>query len=222
MNHHETNRYNMFVSVRQFGADNAADFPAGSIGATQFAEVGAVITQLEGLGSQQSGGMGEARMGYANKDTARENLREAMAEIARTAASMEYQFPGISEMFEMPRGMTDQKLVAAANAFIAAMSPYEDAFIQYGLSDEFLGDLTNDITAFQQSMKMTASGRDAHVAATAEIGTVVRRGMQAVRILDGVVKNKYRDNVGKLAAWTSASHIERAPQAATTPTPPQP
>jgi hypothetical protein len=30
--------------------------------------------------------------------------------------------------------------------------------------------------------------------------------------LDGVVKNKYRNNVGKLAAWTSASHIEKAPK----------
>ena len=26
-----------------------------------------------------------------------------------------------------------------------------------------------------------------------------------------VIKNKYRSNVGKLAAWLSASHIERVP-----------
>jgi hypothetical protein len=43
--------------------------------------------------------------------------------------------------------------------------------------------------------------------------------MIAKRILDGVVKNKYRSNVGKLAAWLSASHIEKAPAAPKLPTP---
>ena len=28
----------------------------------------------------------------------------------------------------------------------------------------------------------------------------------------GVVKNKYANDVGKLAAWTSASHVEKAPK----------
>lgn len=56
---------------------------------------------------------------------------------------------------------------------------------------------------------MPAAGMNEQIAATAQIGEVIRRGMVAVRILNGVVKNKYRNNVGKLAAWLSASHIER-------------
>jgi hypothetical protein len=36
--------------------------------------------------------------------------------------------------------------------------------------------------------------------------------MVIVRILDGVVKNKYANDVGKLAAWISASHVEKAPK----------
>lgn len=40
----------------------------------------------------------------------------------------------------------------------------------------------------------------------------LRLGMVAVRILDGVVKNKYDSDVGKLAAWISASHVEKAPK----------
>lgn len=37
--------------------------------------------------------------------------------------------------------------------------------------------------------------------------------------LDGIVKNRYANNPGKLAAWISASHVEKAPS---TPTPPTP
>lgn len=48
--------------------------------------------------------------------------------------------------------------------------------------------------------------------ATAEIGESIRRGMVARRILDGVVRNVFASDVGKLAAWASASHVERAPK----------
>ncbi len=47
---------------------------------------------------------------------------------------------------------------------------------------------------------------------TAEIGEGVQRGMVARRILDGIVRNVYRNDVGKLAAWTSPSHIEKPPK----------
>ena len=36
--------------------------------------------------------------------------------------------------------------------------------------------------------------------------------MVEVRILDGIVRIKYVNDVGKLAAWLSASHIEKAPK----------
>ena len=54
--------------------------------------------------------------------------------------------------------------------------------------------------------------RQVRVAATAEIGESIRRGMVARRILDGVVRNVFASDVGKLAAWASASHVERAPK----------
>lgn len=48
------------------------------------------------------------------------------------------------------------------------------------------------------------------VAATAETSAMIREGMIAKRILDGIVQNKYANNPGKLAAWLSASHVHKA------------
>jgi hypothetical protein len=216
MNINERNRYNMFLTVRQFGSENAADFPAGSIGATQFAEVNTVIDLIGGRATEQSGGASETRQGYLNKDTARENAREAMKEISRTARSMEYQFPGISTKFRMPRNRNDQELIAAGWAFAEDAVQYQNGFVDYGLPTDFIEDLTADLQAFQDSFDVPAAGIGEQVAATAEIGSLVRRGMIAVRVLNGVIKNKYRDNVGKLAAWATASHIERTPKSAPT------
>ena len=57
------------------------------------------------------------------------------------------------------------------------------------------------------------------VEATAEIGESVQRGMVARRILDGVVRNVYKNDTGKTAAWTSASHIEKPPKKTEEPNP---
>lgn len=43
--------------------------------------------------------------------------------------------------------------------------------------------------------------------------------MVAVRTVDGIVQNKYATDPGKLAAWLSAKHVEKAPKKAQQPTP---
>lgn len=40
---------------------------------------------------------------------------------------------------------------------------------------------------------------------------------RAVRIIDGIVRNKYYGNPGALAAWYSAAHVEKAPTKKKTP-----
>jgi hypothetical protein len=56
MNDLERNYYNAFVGVRNFGADNAADFKDGTVGARNFAEVGAAALEMEQLGAAQASG----------------------------------------------------------------------------------------------------------------------------------------------------------------------
>ncbi len=89
-------------------------------------------------------------------------------------------------------------------------TPLKNQFIEYGLPADFLEDLQSDIAAFEQaaSGKSTATGEK--VSATASIGNAVQNGLEGLRRLQAIVPNKYRDNPAKLAAWTSAGHIERA------------
>ena len=67
--------------------------------------------------------------------------------------------------------------------------------------------------------KTTTTGVDQRVAATAQIGESIRRGMIALRILDAVMQNLYAAFPGKLAAWQSASHVERPAKKKAPPTP---
>lgn len=209
MNKNDRVRYDMFVRVDEFGKTNQADFPAGSVGAAQFAIVAAVIAQIQSLIGDQTASRDDARFHYATKATLREDLRSEMSDINETARSMIYQFAGIELKFRMPRGDNDANLLAAARAFYQSSEEYEAAMIEYGLPIDFRANLQEAITAFEQSLNAPGAALDSQIAATADIGETVRRGMQAVRILDGVVRNKYRANTGRLAAWLSASHIEK-------------
>jgi hypothetical protein len=71
------------------------------------------------------------------------------------------------------------------------------------------------VDAFEASFSSTASATAEHVA---DVAAKIRQGMIKVRILDGIVRNVYANNPGKLAAWLSASHVEKAPKKKATPT----
>lgn len=64
----------------------------------------------------------------------------------------------------------------------------------------------------------TGTAIDSQAEVTTELGSEIRKGMIAVRTVDGIIKNKYRNDVGKLAAWLSASHIERTASKPKSPT----
>lgn len=212
MNDSERRRYECFLRIKQFGLDNRSDFAAIPIAVTNFEVISTEIDFLEDHGADQQAGFGDARGATEVKGTARENLREEMSDIARTARSMEYQFDGISERFRMPRNSSDQTLLATGRAWVDEATPIVADFVAYGMAATFVTDLTAACDAFEATFGPQASAIDDHVEATAEIGEAIRRGMVARRILDGIVRNVYKNDVGKIAAWSSASHIEKAPK----------
>ncbi|MGC2236977.1 MAG: hypothetical protein WA584_12500 [Pyrinomonadaceae bacterium] len=208
MNFYERVRVDCCKRIRQFGLDNAADFLAGSVAAIQFAVISEVVDTVEQLTARFSAKFGDARFGFLSKATARENLRDLVSEISAIARSMAYEFPGIELKFRIVRNLSDANLLALAKAFYQESEAYKPNFISYELDKNFREDLQAAITAFEESFGAPVTATGEQVTATAEIGEAIRRGMIARRILDGVIRRKYKNNVGKLRAWTSASHIE--------------
>ena len=208
----------MLVRVHQFGVDNAEDFPS-CVGAAQFSVVATVVGETESKSTLHAGGFAEAAQQFEVKDTGRENLRDEMSDISRTAKSMEYEFDGIADKFRFQRNMSDANMLAKARAFHTESLPYDQNFQDYGLNKNFRIDLNDAADAFEASFSNTATATAEHVAATADTSSKIRQGMVIVRILDGIVRNRYANDPGKLAAWISASHVEKAPKKKDPPTP---
>jgi hypothetical protein len=222
----ETRRLEMFIRVREFGTAHANAFPANSRAGEVFALLNTIITEMQGHAATQSAGTRATREVTTLKAVARATLREDMEAINRTARALALTTPGLDDKFRLPRNAGDQAWLAAARSFAADADPLKAEFIRRGLPQDFLDDLNSDITAFEESIGSREQKTGERVAATVAIDESIERGMNAVRELDAIVQNIFRNDPATLAHWTSASHTERAPRHPAAvqppPTPPTP
>ena len=210
MNDHEKRTYQMFVRVKNFGISNIGDFAPTSVGGKLIALVEGITNEIEAHTSSQVSGIGTARQGTKTRAQARADLRDNLEGINRTARAMADIVPGLDNKFRLPRNMNDQQLLATARSFVVDVVPFSAHFIAHELSDDFTGDLDSDIAALENAIDTQSSGVGDHVAARAALDDAIGRGVDAVRKLGAIVKNKYGDQPAKLAEWTSVSHTERA------------
>ena len=85
--------------------------------------------------------------------------------------------------------------------------PIKAAFLKLEMPADFLARLNQLVTDFEQTTTEKATAVGAHVAAKISLDEAVARGLQAVRQLDVVIRNKFNGDPGVLANWTRASHV---------------
>jgi hypothetical protein len=208
MNSNVSRRQDGFIRIDGFGTESAADFRPGSKGNLLFTSLKTVIANINQFGTGQVSAKGDARRGYQGKGTARENVREIITQMANTVAGgIAYEIPGLDAKFRIPADLPDDEMLALARSFSVDAQPLEAKFIEWGMEDDFLVRLNEAIEAFEQSLGATNTALGEQVESTADIGEQVRRGMIIRRQLNVVVRNRYKDDPGKLAAWQSAQHI---------------
>jgi hypothetical protein len=122
--------------------------------------------------------------------------------------------PGIEERFRLPSNRDAQTWIAFGRGFVTAAEPITDEFVGRGMPPDFIDDLKARILAFEQAVDSQAQKSAAQVASTAALAAAVEQGLVAVRELDVIVRNVFAGNDAELAAWESASHVERAPRRA--------
>ena len=221
MNDIEKRRLEMFVRVKNFGASVAGDFAPNSVGQRLFATVAGVVLEIEAQASLKVSGIGSARQGTITRGQARADLRDTLEAINRTARAMADVVPGLENKFRVPRDANDQQLLATARSFAADVVPFSAHFTDHELPVDFVGGLNSEIAAMEAAIDSQSNGVGDHIAARAALDDAITQGVDAVRKLGAIVKNKYGEQPAKLAEWTSVSHTERA-RRRTSPVPPEP
>ncbi len=168
----------------------------------------------------QSGFEGTGEEGTAVRAVARQNIRDYLSTLARTARSIARKTPGFDQNYPPPAGMDDAELLNEARAVAPKALADQAIFIGRGLTLAFLESIDEFITAFDASQDVTNVAAGSRGASVSEKNTAYEKGLEDVDVLNDFIRNFYRTQPAKLAAWKIASHIERSPKKKKTEEPP--
>lgn len=224
MNDRQYAQYESFVRILAFANDHSADFAATAPGGLAIAELTRVTTALRPMTVGQPGI--SASPGTAAKEDLVEALREDLKDIARTARAIEAgapSDPGFATDYALPGDSSQRSLIAHARQVLALVqgnAALIARFTAYELPADFVTDLEADLIAFDAATDTQADDRITSVEDTATARRLLGEGRAAVVQLNASVLNKYRRQPELLAAWRTASRVDRPDARASSDTPP--
>jgi hypothetical protein len=210
--------YTMLARVKDFGAGHADLFPAESLGANTFAELGALVTRIGAHIATESSGRNEARKGALAKASARAALRLWVDRIVKTARGLAIDTADAAGAFRVPALQSDHELLTTAQRFAADAAPLSAAFVAHGLPGTFVADLQAAVDAFARAANARGNAKEAHIGARAAIRATIGSAFTLLQRLDAIVENRIGGDPDLAAAWGAARHVEqtaRVPKRAT-------
>ena len=200
----------MFNRVLDILPVEFADLPAGSAAVAAAADLQTQYDVVISESAEQSGFVGTGKEGTALRAVARQNIRDYMSTLAKTARSLSRQTPGFDKNYPTPSGMDDTELLNEARAVAPKALADKTIFMGRGLTNDFLVSIDGFIADFDASQDISNIADGSRGAAVSDKNTAYESGLEDVDILNDFIRNFYRDQPAKLAAWKIASHVERS------------
>ncbi len=146
-----------------------------------------------------------------NQAVERQELVELLRTVNRTAAAiaLDRNEPGLMDRFRMPPLSSDALLVASGRAFATAITELNLAadFIEHGYEEDIVADLTAEAADVEEAESSQGGALQNQGGATASLPSLLKQGGNAVKCLDAIIKNRFRNAPGTLGAWKIASHV---------------
>lgn len=212
MNARETKKFDKNEREMAFADDSAADYAANSPGAKIAKLMRDDIALVKQFAAGQKGGTDERAMHIDNKIDALDELKELMNLLDTAADALADDFPGIENLFGLPRNRSEVSILAAAQSQYEQSAQYEAAFVEYDLPAGFRARMLTLINDIGEA-NAAADTSGAHgTGSTGGLKAALRRLNSNSKKFDAINRIKYRNNPAKLGAWLRANHLEREPQ----------
>ena len=178
-------------------------------------QLNAMLTSFRDYTAEQSGGELEFHSGTITRRQMADLLRADMRAINQIAKGLpKAEFPGVRELFLMPRSGSYEALIARANAFLDKIGPIKAVFVDRGLPADFDEQLAMKLVAVDSASATRDSGRSDRVGGTAGLDAKADQGIAMLREMDSILSYQYRNDPALLASWKSACHVDRDPSRA--------
>lgn len=197
-----------------FMTDNADDFPKDSPGDKVIKLMRDDIALVRQYAAGQAGGTDERAQHVDEKDDLMDELMNTMRLLDYAADAQADEFPGIENLYGLPRNRSEQSILAAARAQYDASAQHEAGMIEYDLPQTFRADMLDLINRINQANQSADIAGEHGTGSTGGLKAAISRLNKNSKKLDRISRIKYRNDPEKLAAWIRASHLERDPQPA--------
>lgn len=192
-----------------FGTTHRAAFAPSSRGRALFDELAGVVTELETIQNQQIASGGGAIGSTRAKSTILGELWRDMGAIDETAKQMKTLTDQQKGFFVRPATTREVGLIGAARTFIQEGTALWSKFVAYELDANLLVDMKADLDEYDLIYGQQQGDRQERVGATTELEPLFERGNAALDEMRPIIKNKFKNDAGILAAWAS---VVRYPQ----------
>lgn len=211
--------FDMLTRVDRFGRTYVNYFVRTSFAGKLFAIVRASVDEIERLRRKQRSIMLTTPSQVLSRAVTKEILIREMDAIEMIANAIALDIPVSEDKFRAPRTYNDEKLLVGARAFAEDAVPLRDEFVRYAMPSSFIDDLNALIGEFEEAIAARTQGPGARLCVEAAIDDAMERALKAVRQLDAIMCNRFRDdNLGR-TEWIMNSHVRYVYRASSAPGP---
>jgi hypothetical protein len=209
----QTMKHTLEMTIRAEDFLDANPFTPAIPAATALAtQLTAGIQKMLAQGAGQVGGRFEMAAGVGERRTLSRELRTMLSDLVRTAKSIDLAAHPEAAEVRAPRGGSYQALRNTAQAVMAVVTTAKAAFVELDWPTTVDTDLSTLIDAFDAALSRKNNGLATKVGSTTGLTATARKTVAVVRKLDAIVRKRFKADPGLIAAWKSATHIERPPR----------
>lgn len=206
-----------------FVVDSDADFPAGSPVALLTAEINVERAKILQFDVEKTTGIGNREAAQEMYEDRRDEIIDLLETAELAAEIVDDDIEGTAARFKNNYPRPDHILIARCTAVFNNSEPIKAEMNEAGFTSAMRARLPLARDEFQQAAAAHDTSKERHAAATGGLNDSFRKAMALSKRRDKRIRMKYRNNPAKLAAWTVASHLNRAPKRKDNPpTPPTP
>jgi hypothetical protein len=168
----------------------------------------------------QSGFDGVSRQGTAQLNAVHKNIFDFLSTLSRSAKIIGRKQPGFEQNFPAPSGKDKNELLTEARAVAPKAVENKALFMKRGIKKEYLESGAEFVEDFEEALGVARGALSSRGEAVGGKASAYDAADEFFDSLNDFVKNYYRDQPQKLAAWKIATRVERSPQKKDAPNPP--
>ncbi len=193
--------YEMLVRVRNFGTEQASQFPEASAIVGKFTQVAGLVTAIEMHLKNHTLSMRGVKS----------STKEAVVGYLKAIASAGRRVTGDERNrnpFILPRRRNLAVVLATARGFLDEAAQRQEQFVEFGLPPTFISDLTTLVDGLEGAQSTHLDSKTMRANAQAGIRAAVREGVLLVRDLDVLMQIAPQVEEVLTATWKAARRIE--------------